>query len=166
MSHYISLGSTFIPRPKSYNQTRLGLQFQIKRNPYTKRTLTIKENIKTILCDRLVHHPESIGNPCAFLQSHRQTAFHSHPQPSELAIGMTVSPLLDLVIFGCFSIGTNPHRQLSCRLVTISPLVDLHSINSPGARPKIYVFRNGVNKGLCYFCKNHISSSCDQKFLK
>ena len=46
MSHYIALGSTFIPCPKSYNQTRLGLEFQIKRNPYTKRILITKENIK------------------------------------------------------------------------------------------------------------------------
>ena len=30
----------------SNNQTRLGLEFQIKRNPYTKRTLITKKNIK------------------------------------------------------------------------------------------------------------------------
>jgi len=130
MSHYIATVLNLYPVPKNYNQTRLELKFQIKQNPYTKRTLKIKENIKTILCDRLVHHPESISIPCAFLQSHRQTAFHSHRQPLALAIGMTISPLLDLVIFGYFPIGTNPHRQLSCRLVTISPLADLHSINS------------------------------------
>ena len=46
MSHYIALGSTFIPCPKSYNQTRLGLKFQIKRKPYTKRILITKDNIK------------------------------------------------------------------------------------------------------------------------
>ena len=116
MSQYIALGSTFIPCPKSYNQTQLGLEFQIKRNPYTKRTLI------TILYDKSVRHPESIGNPCAFLLSHRQ--------PSALAIGMNVSPLLDLVVFVCFSIGINPHRQLSCRLVTTPPPADLHLINS------------------------------------
>ena len=111
MSQYIALGSTFIPCPKSYNQTRLGLEFQIKWNPYTKRTLI------TILYDQSVPHPESIGNPCAFLLSHRQ--------PSALAIGMNVSPLLDLVVFGM-----NPHRQLSCRLVTTPPPADLHLIIS------------------------------------
>jgi len=46
MSRYITLGSTFILCSKSYNQTRLGLKFQIKRNPYTKRILITKENIK------------------------------------------------------------------------------------------------------------------------
>jgi len=46
MPHYIALGSTFIPCPKSYNQTRLGLKFQIKRKSYTKRILITKENIK------------------------------------------------------------------------------------------------------------------------
>ena len=46
MSHYIALGSIFIPCVKSYNQTRLGLEIQTKRNPYTKRILITKENIK------------------------------------------------------------------------------------------------------------------------
>ena len=44
--HYIALWSTFIPCSKSYNETRLGLESQIKRNPYTKWFLITKENIK------------------------------------------------------------------------------------------------------------------------
>ena len=47
-----------------------------------------------------------------------------------LVIGTNPSPLLDLVISCHFPIGTNPHRQLSCRLVTIFPPADLHLINS------------------------------------
>ena len=34
------------PTQKGYNQTRLGLKFQIERNPYTKQTLITMENIK------------------------------------------------------------------------------------------------------------------------
>jgi len=122
------MGSRFIPCPKSYNQTRLELEFQIKQNPYIKRTLINKENIK--LSSTTDRYTVKSATPTLFLQSHRQTAFHTHRQSSSLAIGMNASPLLDLVIFGCFPIGTNLHRQLPCRLITIAPSADLHFINS------------------------------------
>ena len=96
------------------------------------------ESIKLSSTIRPAHRHELIGNPCVFLHDHRQTAFHSHRQPSALVIAMNASPLLDLVIFCCFPIGTNPHQQLSYRLVAIFPPADLHHINS-GAYPKIRV---------------------------
>ena len=130
MSYYIALGSTFIPCPKSYSQTRLGLEFQIKQNPYTKRTLIPKDNTKLSSTTNRYPILSQSATLALFLQSHWQTALHSHRQPSALAIGMNVSPLLDLIVFGCFSIGINPHWQLSCRLVTTPPPSDLDLINS------------------------------------
>ena len=65
--YYIALGSTFIPCPKSYNQTRLGFEFQTKQNPYTRRTLITKENIKLPPCNRPGHRHRSIGNLHIFL---------------------------------------------------------------------------------------------------
>ena len=38
--------SYLYPAQKGYNQTRLGLEFQSKQNPYTKLTLTTMEGIK------------------------------------------------------------------------------------------------------------------------
>jgi len=103
--YYRALGSTFIPCSKSNNQTRLGLEFQIKRNPYTKRTLTTKENIKLPPRNRSGHCHGSIGNLHAFLQNDRQTTCCGHRQTPALVIGMNTSPLLDLIIFSCFPIG-------------------------------------------------------------
>jgi len=42
----LTRGLYLYPDQKSYNQTWLGLKFQIEQNPYTKRTLITKENIK------------------------------------------------------------------------------------------------------------------------
>ena len=123
-------GLNLYPIPKSYNQTRLELEFQFTRNPYTKQTLITMENIKLSSTIRPVHRHESIGNPYVFLHDHRQTTFHSHRQPPALVIGMNPSPLLDLAIFCRFLIGTNPHRQLSCQLVTTFLPADLRLINS------------------------------------
>ena len=106
LSHYIALGSTFIPCPKSYNQTRLGLEFQTKRNPYTERILIAKENIKLPPCSRPGHRHRSISNLHAFLRSHRQTSCCGHRQTLILVIGTKTSPPLDLVTFSCF-----PYRQ-------------------------------------------------------
>ena len=47
VSPYIATGSHIYTLPKKgYNQTRLGLEFQIKQNSYTKQTLITMENIK------------------------------------------------------------------------------------------------------------------------
>jgi len=43
------------PAQKGYNQTRLGLEFQIKQNSYTKQTLIIMESINYL--------PQPIGTP-------------------------------------------------------------------------------------------------------
>ena len=103
MSHYIALGSTFIPYPKSYNQTRLGLKFQIKRKPYTKRILITKENIKL----PPVTNRDTIMNQSAtsalFFRVIGRLPVHSHQQTPALVIGTNTSPLLDLVISDCYS---------------------------------------------------------------
>ena len=125
----MALGSTFIPCPKSYNQTRLGLEFQTKRNPYTKQILITKENIKLPPCSRPGHRHRLIGNLHAFLQSHRHTSCSGHRQISILVIGTNTSPSLDLVTFSCFPIGNHIYRQLSCRLVTVASSADLYFTN-------------------------------------
>ena len=130
LSHYIALRSTFIPCPKSYNQTRLGLEFQTKRNPYTKWILIIKENIKLPPCSWPRHRHWSIGNPHVFLQSHRQTSCWGHRQTVILVIGTNTSPPLELVTSSCFLIGNHLHRQISCRLVTVASSADLYFTNS------------------------------------
>ena len=98
-------------------------------------------------CDsnRSRHCHESIGNLRAFLQSHRQTTCYSHRQTPALVTGTNTSPLLDLVVFGCFPIGNHLHRQLPCRLVTIAPSAHLRSTNSRCVS-KDTCPKNGVNK--------------------
>ena len=128
--HYIALGSIFILYPKSHNQTRLGLEFQTKRNPYTKRILITKENIKLPPYNRPGHRHRSIGNLHAFLQSHRQISCCGHQQTLILVIGTNMSPPLDLVSFNCFLIGNHLHRQLPCRLVTVASSADPFFIKS------------------------------------
>jgi len=144
MSHYIALGSTFIPCPKSYNQTQLGFEFQIKWNPYTKQILITKENIKLSPVTDWDTTTSQSAILRAFLQSHRQTTYHSHRQTPTLVIGTNMSSLLDLVIFGCLPIGNHLHRQLPCKLVTIAPSADLHFINSRCVS-KDTCPKNGVN---------------------
>ena len=130
MFHYIALGSTFIPYPKSYNHTRLGFKFQIKRNPYTKRTLTTKENIKlSFVTDQYTATSQS-ATSALFSRVIGRLPVTAIGRLPVLVIGMNTSSLLNLVIFGCFPIGTNLHQQLPCRLVTIVPSADLHFINS------------------------------------
>jgi len=131
ISHYIALGSTFIPCPKSYNQTRLGLKFQIKRKPNIKRILITKENVKLPTPhNRSGHHHESIGNFRTFLQSHWQI---TRPQSSaNTGIGhrheyITTSGLGHIRLF---PIGSHLYRQLPYRLVTTATSADLHLINS------------------------------------
>ena len=114
---------------KGYNQTRLGLKFQIKRNPYTKRILITKESIKLPPCSRPGHRHRSIGSLHGFLQSHRQTSCCGHRQTLILVIGMNTSPPLDLATFSCFPIGNRLHRQLLCRLVTVTSSTDLYFTN-------------------------------------
>ena len=122
--HYITLGSIFIPCPKSYNQTRLGLEFQTNRNPYTKWILITKENIKLPPCNRPGHRHRSISNLHTFLQSHRQTSCCGHRQTLILVIRTNTSPPQDLVTFNCPFIGNHLHRQLPCILVTIASFAD------------------------------------------
>jgi len=129
MFHYIALGSTFITYPKSYNQTRLGLKFQIKRKPYTKRILITKETLDYPR-NRSGHHHESIGNFHAFLQSHRQIT--RPPSSANTGIGhrheyITTSGLGHIQLF---PIGSHLYRQLPYRLVTTAPSADLNLINS------------------------------------
>jgi len=101
MSHYIALGSTFIPSSKSYNQTRLGLKFQIKWKPYTKRILTTKENIKlSTVTDRDTAMNQSATSTLFFRVIGRLLDY-SHRQTPALVIGTNTSPLLDLVTSGC-----------------------------------------------------------------
>ena len=130
----------------------VGLEFQTKRNPYTKRIIITKENIKLAPCNRPGHHHRSIGNLHAFLQGHRQTSCRGHRQTLTLIIGTNTSPPLDLVTFNCLLIGNHPHRQLSCRQVTVASSADLH-FNNPQVRVKRYVYKIGVNN---YFCASII----------
>ena len=130
MSHYIALGSTFIPCPKSYNQTRLELKFQIKRKPYTKRILITKENIKLPpITDRDTTTNQSATSTLSSRVIDRLLC-NGHRQILALVNGTNIPSLLDLVIFGCLPIGNHLHRQLPCRLVTIAPSADPHPINS------------------------------------
>jgi hypothetical protein len=104
MSHYIALGSTFIPCPKSYNQTRLGLKFQIKWKPYTKRILITKENFKlSPVSDRDTAMNQS-ATSTLFFRVIGRLPIYSHWQTPALVIGTL--PLLDLVISGCFPSAT------------------------------------------------------------
>jgi len=106
MSHYNSLGSTFIPYPKSYNQTRLGLKFQIKQKPYTKRIIITKENIKLpSVTDRDTAKNQS-ATSALFFRVIGRLPVYSHRQRPALVIGTNTSPLLDLVISGCFTSAT------------------------------------------------------------
>ena len=74
--HYIATGSTFMPCSKSYNQTRLELEFKIERNPYTKQTLITKENINfSTTTDRHIVIIV-VTNPTLFLAYHQQSANH------------------------------------------------------------------------------------------
>ena len=147
LSHYIALGSIFIPCLKSYNQTRLGFEFQTKRNPYTKRILITKENIKLPPCIRPRHRHKSIGSLHAFLQSHRQTSCCSARQILTLIIGTNTSPPLDLVTFNRLFIGNHLHQQPSCRLVTVASSADLYFTN-PQVRIKRYMSKNGVDTNI------------------
>jgi len=76
--YYKALGSTFRPCSKSYNQTRLGLKFQTKENPYTKRIT--KEATKPSSCEKPGHQYGPIGNLHVLFLNHRQTPHHSHRQ--------------------------------------------------------------------------------------
>jgi len=156
--HYIALGSIFILCLKSYNQTRLGLKFQTKRNPYTKRILITKENIKPPPCNRPGHRHRSIGNLHAFLHSHRQTSRCGHRQT--LIIGTNMSPPLDLATFNCLFIGNHLHRQLLCRLVIIASFADLCFTN-PQVRVKRYVSKNGVNNYMSRIVGLILLNSCN-----
>jgi len=106
MSHYIALGSTFIPCPKSYNQTRLGLKFQNKRKSYTKQILITEENIKlSPVTDRDTAMNQSAIS-ALFFRVIGRLPIDSHRQTSALVIVTNTSPLLDLVISGCFPSAT------------------------------------------------------------
>ena len=122
MSHYIALGSTFIPCPKSNNQTRLVLKFQIKRKPHTKRILITKENIRlSPVTDQDTTTSQS-AIFYAFLQSHRQTTCYNHRQTPALVIGTNMSELSHIQLSSHrqpSSIGNSPCRSSntisSCR---------------------------------------------------
>jgi len=102
----MALGSTFIPCPKSYNQTRLGLEFQIKRNSYTKRILITKENIKlSLVTDRDTTTNQS-ATSTLFSSVIGRLPVYSHRQTPTLDIGTNTSLLLDLVISGCLPSAT------------------------------------------------------------
>ena len=137
LSHYIALGSTFIPCPKNYNQTRLGLKFQIKRKPYTKRILITKENIKlSPVTDRDTATIQSVTSAFIFRVIGRLPV----ASIGKYQHWSSASPLLDLAILSCSSIGTILHRQLPYRLATIAQSTDLRFINS------IYVPRDTCQK--------------------
>jgi len=133
---YKALGSTFIPCSKSYNRTRLGLKFQIKRNPYTKRILMTQENIKLLPRNRSGHFHGSNGNFHAFLQNHRQTIRYSHRQTSALVIGMNTSSLLDLVIFNCSSYRQPSSSATSLQTSYRCSICRSILYRSPGTCPK------------------------------
>jgi len=129
MSHYIALGSTFVPCPKSYNQTWLGLKFQTKRNPYTKQILITKENIKpspvtdqdTATNQSATSAPFLESSADYLLQPSANTCTgHRHEYVTTFGLGH----------IRLFPIGNHLYRQLPCRLVTIAPSADLHPINS------------------------------------
>jgi len=138
MSHYIALGSTFIPCPKSYNQTRLGLKFQIKRKLYTKRILITKENIKlSPVTDRDTAMSQS-ATSALFFKVIGRLPVDSHQQTPAVVISTNTSPLLDLVISGCFPSATT---FIGNSLADWSPLLHLPIYISltPDAYQKIRV---------------------------
>ena len=138
-------GLHLYPIQKSYNQTRLGLEFQIEQNLCTKQTLITMKNIKSSsTTDRYTAMSRST-TPCAFLHDHRQATSHSHRQPSTPVIGTNPSPLLDLAISCRFPIGTNPHRQLFCRLAATF-LLAIYTSLTLDTRPKIRVQKRCQHK--------------------
>jgi hypothetical protein len=158
MFHYIVLGSTFIPCPKSYNQTWLGLEFQIKRNLYTKRILITKENIKlSPVTDRDTATNQSATSALFFrvigrLPSANTGTDHRHEY-------VTTSGLSHIRLF---LIDNHLHWQLSCRLITIAPSADPHSINSRCVS-KDMCPKNGVNINI-NFCV--LIKSNSKNFIK
>ena len=101
-------GQHLYPVQKSYNQTWLGLEFQIERNPYAKQTLTTMENIN--LSTTTDRHIVTIvvTNPTLSLAYHGQTTFCRHRQSPASVISIDRPPPLDLATPCCFSIGINP----------------------------------------------------------
>ena len=107
-------GLHLYPVQKSYNQTRLGLEFQIEQNPYTKQTLITKENINiSTTTDRHI----IVVNPMLSLAYHRQITLCWHRQSPASVIRIDRPPPLDLATSYCFSIGNFFDNQ--------SPLVHL-----------------------------------------
>jgi len=76
-----------------------------------------KENIKLSSHDKLGRHHRPIGNLQVFLPRHRQTL---RRQRLMLVININTSPPMDLATFSCLLIGNHPHRQLSCRPITVA----------------------------------------------
>jgi len=119
-----------MPCPKNYNQTRLGLKFQIKRKPYKKRILITTENIKlSPITDRDTAMNQS-ATSALFFKVMGRLPVYSHRQ--NIGIGhrheyITTSRLGHIRLF---PIGSHLYRQLSCRLVTTAPSADLYPINS------------------------------------
>jgi len=79
-----------------------------------------KENIKLSSRDKLGHHHRPIGNLQVFLPHHRQALHRSYRQRSTLTTSINTSPPMDLATFSRLLIGNHPHRQLSCRPVTVA----------------------------------------------
>ena len=131
MSHYISLGSTFIPCPRSYYHIRLGHEFQTKRNPYTRRILIIKENIK--LPPLVTDEDTTMDQSTTFM-----LFFGIIGRPHVIAIGnigtghrhehIIIPGLSHIQLFS--SSASFLHRQLLCRLATVIQPADLCFINS------------------------------------
>jgi len=123
----MALGSTFIPCPKSYDQTQQGFEFQINRNLYTKRILITKKNIKlSSVTDRDTIMNQSAISTFSSRVIGRLTCY-SHRQTPASVISTNMPSPLDLVIFGHYPIGNHLHRQLPCRPVTIAPSADPYS---------------------------------------
>ena len=120
-------GLHLYPVQKNYNQIRLELKFQIKRNPHTKQTLITKENIKlSSTTDRHTIASQSATPALSFISIGRSpfTAIgnhqhwssarvHHHSWTWSYSVGFRSAPTF---------IGNSP-------VVIISSPADLHFIN-------------------------------------
>ena len=112
MSITLPQGLYLYPIQKSYNQTRLGVEFQIERNPHAKQTLTTMENIN--LSTTTDQHIITIivTNPTLSFAYHRQITFCWHRQSPASIINIDRPPPLDLATSCWFLHRHQSHRQL------------------------------------------------------
>ena len=108
------------PAEMGYNQTWLGLEFQIEQNPYAKQTLTTMENIN--LSTRTDRHTITIWStipapPFVSIGKSPFVAISNYQHQSSAQIHHRSWTWPHSIVLS--SVGINPYRQLIYQLVTI-----------------------------------------------